>query len=749
MKNYLKNFFLVLAMVTIQIGDRVAIAQVSSAGDTNLLTLELGKPIEREMTASDTHFYQIALITGQFLLAVIDQRGIDVVVTVFDPDGKKISEIDSPNGVQGPEPVNIKANSSGVYRLEIKPLEESATPGRYEAKIKGILNETEYAAYLAEERAKYEVVKNWISSNAIPIRTVVAGNGFEDLQPLKKLIGNARIVSLGEATHGTREFWQLKHRMLEFLVNEMGFTVFAIEASMPEAFDINEYILTGIGNPEKALTGLQSWDTEEMLDMIRWMRHYNEDIHHLKKIKFYGFHTAGTSLAAKRVLEYLHKVDPEQALLMEEGMEVLANPFLVNHFGGPPYFVDNFQILPNEMKENTVALANSLLERFDEHRLEYIKRSSIADWTLARQYVIHIVQNLKWKTFPASIEKAVVRESAMVETIRWILDQEGADSRMVVWAHNEHVATISEGPYRSMGWLLRNAFGSDLVIFGFAFNQGSFQAFDLQLTKGRHPFTLGPAPEGSFDATLAAAGLSIAAIDFHRIPKDGPVAEWFGAPHMSRSTGSYHSEKLNFNSNAVLTREYDAILFVETTTEVRNNKYNNVPPTEILSVPKNLDFESSKAGDPPSDWVLPTKLASVNFQIVTSADRPRMGSRCAVIKRVPEEQYGEIEGSLRQVIDATSYREKRIKLRAWVRVEASDRNDKAYLWLRMLTQGAYFQTEVFYENMADRPIISNEWHAYEIIGEVPANAVTIEYGIVFVGDGQAYLDAVSLEEIQK
>jgi len=67
----------------------------------------------------------------------------------------------------------------------------------------------------------------------------------------------------------------------------------------------------------------------------------------------------------------------------------------------------------------------------------------------------------------------------------------------------------------------------------------------------------------------------------------------------------------------------------------------------------------------------------------------------------------------------------------------------------MLTQGAYFQTEVFYENMADRPIISNEWHAYEIIGEVPANAVTIEYGIVFVGDGQAYLDAVSLEEIQK
>jgi erythromycin esterase len=76
--------------------------------------------------------------------------------------------------------------------------------------------------------------------------TVEAGRGFADMQALKGVIGKTRLVSLGEATHGTREFFQLKRRMLEFLVNEMGFNIFAIEATMPESFDINEYVMTGL-----------------------------------------------------------------------------------------------------------------------------------------------------------------------------------------------------------------------------------------------------------------------------------------------------------------------------------------------------------------------------------------------------------------------------------------------------------------------------------------------------------------------
>ena len=183
------------------------------------------------------------------------------------------------------------AAASGDYRLEIRPLEKAAKPGGYQVKIEELLTADQYAERLAAEKAQTEEVKKWLANNAIRLKGVEAGQGFEDMQPLKKVIGEARLVALGEATHGTREFFQLKHRMLEFLVTEMGFTVFGIEATMPEAFDVNEFVLNGKGDPAGALAGLYfwTWDTEEVLDMIRWMRNYNADPHHEKKVKFYGF----------------------------------------------------------------------------------------------------------------------------------------------------------------------------------------------------------------------------------------------------------------------------------------------------------------------------------------------------------------------------------------------------------------------------------------------------------------------------
>jgi hypothetical protein len=75
----------------------------------------------------------------------------------------------------------------------------------------------------------------WLKNEVLPSKTPDAGHGFDDLLPFKAVVGNARIVALGEATHGTSEFFRSKHRMLEFLASEMGFTIFAIEDDMPEA----------------------------------------------------------------------------------------------------------------------------------------------------------------------------------------------------------------------------------------------------------------------------------------------------------------------------------------------------------------------------------------------------------------------------------------------------------------------------------------------------------------------------------
>lgn len=88
-------------------------------------------------------------------------------------------------------------------------------------------------------------------------------------------------------------------------------------------------------------------------------------------------------------------------------------------------------------------------------------------------------------------------------------------------------------------------------------------------------------------------------------------------------------------------------------------------------------------------------------------------------------------------------------MRAWVRVDPKNNHDKAYLWLRVLKQVEDYQTITFYDNMADRPITNKEWNEYEIVGEIPVNGTIIEYGIAFVGDGAAYLDAISLEAIDK
>ena len=98
-------------------------------------TLEVGRAVERELAGGQTHHYQLSLASGQFLHLVVEQKGIDVALTLFGPDGKKLLEMDSPNGTQGPERILYLAETSGLHRLTVQALEKDARPGRYEAKV--------------------------------------------------------------------------------------------------------------------------------------------------------------------------------------------------------------------------------------------------------------------------------------------------------------------------------------------------------------------------------------------------------------------------------------------------------------------------------------------------------------------------------------------------------------------------------------------------------------------------------------
>lgn len=106
----------------------------------------------------------------------------------------------------------------------------------------------------AKEKAE---VHDWLQKNTINLSTIEAGSGFEDMMPLKAMIADARIVSLGEHAHLNGSFYKVKHRMVEFLVSEMDFTVFAIEASFGCASKINEYLLDGDVSPQEALSKIE------------------------------------------------------------------------------------------------------------------------------------------------------------------------------------------------------------------------------------------------------------------------------------------------------------------------------------------------------------------------------------------------------------------------------------------------------------------------------------------------------------
>lgn len=721
-------------------------AQPQSGTTTQVRTLEPGRTIEREMAAGGVHTYQIPLEAGQFLRAVVNQRGIDVVVTVIGPDGQKISEVDSPNGTDGPEPVSLAPKASGTYRLEVRPLDKDAKSGRYDVKIEELLTAAKYSVRLAEEKASSDAAQSWLAANAIRLDTVEPGQGFADMQPLKKIIGKARIVSLGEATHGTREFFQLKHRMLEFLVNEMGFNLFAIEATMPESFDINEYVLTGKGDPAKALAGIYfwTWDTEEVLEMIQWMRRYNTDPKHTRKVKFYGFDMQSAARAAKVTLAYLRRVDPQQAEMVEKELGILANPYT------EPEFIR----LAKEKKAAATETIKAVLSNFDNRKQDYIKRSSADDWIIARQHAQVLAQNIDLQSgdffSPAQFS---VRDRSMAENIRWILDHEGPDAKVVVWAHNGHVATQNQSGIDWMGSHLRRMFGSDMVVFGFAFNQGGFQAIEMPFPseRGLRPFNVAPAPEGSLDAMLASAGLQAAAIDLRALPKDGFVAKWFGEPRATRSIGAGYGEQLatNFLNTQVTPKIYDALLFVEKTTAARPVSKDDGPgPQQKLSAPSNTDFENSEADKPPTDWQVQPKLRRYDFQIVTSEERPHSGKRCAMISRLPGKHYGEVIGSFGQRLDATVYRGKKIRLRAAARADVSGTGNLSWLRLSISRKGFGPQATAF-DSVDKYPVTAVEWRVYEIVADVPQDADSISYGLVLVGDGKAWLDSVSVEVMDK
>jgi CHAT domain-containing protein/Flp pilus assembly protein TadD len=178
--------------------------------------LELNKPVERELAGGQAHSYQLALAADQYLHVVADQRGIDVVVTLFSPDGKQLVEVDSPNGTQGPETISAMAEATGTYRLEVRSLEKDAPAGRYEVKIVELRKATEQdKTGIAADRAFMQAKLLYEQGTVESLRSAI--KKYEEALPLYRAVRDRRNEST--ALHNTGYIYYLlgeKQKALEY-----------------------------------------------------------------------------------------------------------------------------------------------------------------------------------------------------------------------------------------------------------------------------------------------------------------------------------------------------------------------------------------------------------------------------------------------------------------------------------------------------------------------------------------------------
>ena len=132
-----------------------------------------------------------------------------------------------------------------------------------------------------------------------------------ELIPLETLFRNKKIVGMGEATHGTKEFFNMKAKMFKFLATHCGYRIFSIEATYGGTLKVNDYVLYKKGNVLDAMKGMEfwTWDTEEVRDLIEWMRTYNEGKAENEKLKFYGFDCQSFKGPTNALVDYITGVD--------------------------------------------------------------------------------------------------------------------------------------------------------------------------------------------------------------------------------------------------------------------------------------------------------------------------------------------------------------------------------------------------------------------------------------------------------
>lgn len=374
----------------------------------------------------------------------------------------------------------------------------------------------------------------------------------------------AKIVGLGEATHGTREFFQMKHRIFQYLVEHHNHKAFGFEADFAECIYLNNYVTKGEGDlPDlmKLYMHFWTWRTGEVQELLEWMKNYNMGKNDEEKIHYFGFDCQYTDLQPDLIREYLEPLLP--------GFWETASPILeqVQSLSSGDYS------LMSEENYNTIkSQLESLEDQFTANKNQLVANSSTSEYEITKQLFRTFRQAfiVRYSYSGNSNDNTNWRDYFMAENALWIADFFGQDTKITLWAHNAHVAKdINYGVGGAMGYNLHTALSDLYQVVGFAFSRGKFTAVGQDSRSGMwvHEITEEPRYD-SVNILFHNAAHPNFAFHLDAIPAGSEWDNWLTGPVLFLSIGSvFNGDPLDYYRNSDLRVHYNWIIYFDTTNE--------------------------------------------------------------------------------------------------------------------------------------------------------------------------------------
>lgn len=338
-----------------------------------------------------------------------------------------------------------------------------------------------------------------ISKRVFPLQSVLPGYSFSDLAPLKKGLSGVSIFGAGEGTHGTHEFFTFKHRLFEFLVQEMDYTVFAIEDGMYGAALINQYITAGQGDPKAILEREfhNVFQVRELLDLIEWMRGYNAA--HGNRLTFAGF-------------------DSQQMDSYVRGIREIEDSYQTNSFRRlTDYSAPEGDTAGQAMIEAR-AIAESMAENIPV-RPPHVPEKA---WEQATWYLLNIKAALQQFTSKDWLPAINTRDSMMALNVQRLAAQHQGE-KIMLWAHNGHVGSRhgAVDGFNTLGSHLKARYGAAYQNLGFTTSAGTFRAMSETTFKMVEDNRLSIPVTGSIESLLHKTGIPLFFFSTRSLPLEG------------------------------------------------------------------------------------------------------------------------------------------------------------------------------------------------------------------------------------